>query len=71
MGVLTHVRFDPEDLEAYRADVRAIFLRYGVKPQPHEQAAFDAEMARAQAALGECMVIIGSRKAERRGTAHG
>jgi hypothetical protein len=48
------------DVMAAAADMEALFMKYGEPDhvQPHNRAAFDAEMARIYAVLGDCIELI-------------
>lgn len=48
---------DPADIEAFKARVEVIVLKYGETPQPHLKNEFEEELKRAADALGRCVQV--------------
>lgn len=63
--LVTHLVIDRADIEAYRRDLEAIFLRYGLPEDcaPHNRTALDAAMKRAGDTLGQCLQLEEKRSA--------
>ncbi|HWA22314.1 MAG TPA: hypothetical protein VG735_07970 [Caulobacterales bacterium] len=49
---------DQRDVDAFAADCEAIIRRYGEEPAPHNRAAFEREIDRAEGVLTDCIDLV-------------